>query len=265
MKFKHSLEGVPTFSGESCVIIFIREMEKAFATQPERWSNKLKIQGCKYKLEGLALRLAYSTMSNHTTWQQMKEDLMTMFRTSSIVELLIIRLNKMKRAENQDWLLYYADIRELCVKISYLDSTFDVEKETRLALIGSVDNAMEWKIQERTPYPKSSSLQVLRLIQDNQLKSHDLECKRQEHTKEIDQKHNRSSTYQYLGDAKLPLPCIRCQEWGHEKFMCNGRGNNGVNGKRYPPTYCFNCKQWCWHSSKSSYCPMKYDNHATNQ
>ena len=67
----------------------------------------------------------------------------------------------------------------------------------------------------------------------------------------------KSTRFQSLGEAMMPLPCIRCREWGHYENTCNGPGKNHSSGKRYPPTYCFKCQKWCWHSSTSQYCPTK--------
>ena len=106
-------------------------------------------------------------MSKHTTWQQMKEDLLTIFSPNSCVELLILQLYKMEKAESQTWIQYYADIMELCFSISYLDPTFDVEKQTILALFGSTDHALQKKIREKRAKGNCSSLEILRLIIDN--------------------------------------------------------------------------------------------------
>ena len=171
MKFKHSLQGVPTFSGEGNidVITFIKEIEFTFSLQPEIWFDKLKIQGCKTKLEGLALRIAYSSMSTHTKWKQVKDDLMTLFGPMSHVELLIIKLQGMKRAQHQEWVHYYAELKEICNIISYLDPTFDTEKQTFLALIGSVDNVLKREILRERAKGNCTSLQVLRIIIEDQL------------------------------------------------------------------------------------------------
>ena len=322
MKFKHSLQGVPTFSGEGNidVITFINEIEFTFSLQPEIWFDKLKIQGCKTKLEGLALRIAYSSMSTHTTWTQVKYDLLKLFGPMSHVELLIIKLQGMKRAQHQEWVHYYAQLKEISNIISYLDPTFDTEKQTFLALIGSVDNVLKREILRERAKGNCTSLQVLRLIMDDELlDSHeqnyvhpgmntdDINTKLLEnhdqsylHPKmnmnNITNTHSKPKKpanspqigrlnkfkekvwpqnlpYRYksptnlllLEDANLPLPCIRCREWGHYESTCNGPGNNGIAGKRYPPTYCFNCETWTWHSSTSQYCPMKRGNYTNNQ
>ena len=307
IKFKDSLQAVPKFSGEGSdnIITFISEIDKAFSSQPEIWSENMKIQGCKTKLEGVALRLAYSSMSKHTTWQQMKKDLLTIFSPNSCVELLILKLYQMEKAINQDWIHYYADIKELCFSISYLDPTFDVEKQTILALFGSADNVLQNQIREARAERKCSSIEILRLILDNKFsKSQDYGSNKKEqlnecliqkcnksytcqenysHLENINQNHLQSYTekdsffqpqggkfapnlqfnymstrFQSLGEAMMPLPCIRCREWGHYENTCNGPGKNHSSGKRYPPTYCFKCQKWCWHSSTSQYCPTKF-------
>ena len=33
---------------------------------------------------------------------------------------------------------------------------------------------------------------------------------------------------------KMPLPCTKCKEWGHDVYHCKGAGQNGAFGRKIP-------------------------------
>ena len=60
---------------------------------------------------------------------------------------------------------------------------------------------------------------------------------------------------------KMPLPCTKCKEWGHDAYHCKGAGKNGAFGKKYAPVYCTNCEEWTWHGRNNRNCPINQGNY----
>ena len=307
INFKHYLQSVPMFSGKGPTgpITFFDELEAAFLANPKIWNEERKIQACKSKLEGVALKLTYSALSKNDSYQKLKQDILTLFSKDQ-VEKLTVQLQQATKEPSEDYLEFYARVKALAQSVSHFDPRFDEDRACALALLRNVNPILENELLKEFNKERLSSMKVMKIILDrnggestkkevttkpsysesyeyqepltvaalnahkndrNYYSYNNLSSDPNYHKKNQSYKENTGHTYrssspsrnksetQFMFNNKMPLPCSKCKEWGHNAYHCKGSGKNGASGRKYAPVYCTNCEEWTWHGRKNRHCP----------